>query len=183
MPAIAGLIGDSTRMAETGIFRYHALLGVSDVSLPAGRSMATTRDLKILAATVWYVGAIAMALKAIRLLTEAARLNPAGGWIVAAVASGLALGALQGKFLFVHFGRMNLERIDRLPRPRIWQFFRGRFLFALTLMILTGVALSRVAHGRYPLLIAVAAIDIIISTSLLVSSTVFWIRSGWSQRG
>ncbi|CAB1077464.1 hypothetical protein D1AOALGA4SA_5251 [Olavius algarvensis Delta 1 endosymbiont] len=43
----------------------------------------------------------------------------------------------------------------------------------LTLMILIGAALSHFAHGNYPFLIAIAALDLTIATALLGSSYVF----------
>ena len=41
-------------------------------------------------------------------------------------------------------------------------------------MILVGAAISKIAHGNYLLLLAVAALDLTIATALLGSSYVFW---------
>jgi len=43
-------------------------------------------------------------------------------------------------------------------------------------MIITGATLSNLAHGNYPLLIAIAALDLAIAVALLGSSYVFWER-------
>ena len=45
---------------------------------------------------------------------------------------------------------------------------------ALAVMIAAGATLSRLAHGHYPLLIAVATLDLSLAVALLGSSTVFW---------
>jgi len=139
--------------------------------------MTSARNLKILAGVVWYAGAVAMSLKGSRLLIEASALNPAGTWPWLAIVSGLLLGVIQGRLLFVKSCKRNLERIDCLTNPRIWQFFRPGFFLALLAMILTGASLSRLAHSHYPFLVAVAALDFGIASALLFSSYVFWTRN------
>ena len=132
------------------------------------------RVLKILAAAVWYVGGIMLVRKAVILLVEAESLRPDGGWPIFAVAVGVVVGLVKARFLFNRACRKNLARIDVLERPMIWGFFRPWFFFFLFLMILTGVTLSNKAHGNYPFLIGVAALDLTIATALLTSSVVFW---------
>jgi hypothetical protein len=132
------------------------------------------RTLKILAAVVWYIGGIMLVRKSIILLTEVQSLRPGSGWIVFAIAVGIAVGAIKAALIFRKSCRKNLARIDALETPRIWLFFRPWFFFFLFLMIGTGVTLSKMAHGNFPFLIGVATLDLTIATALLSSSIVFW---------
>lgn len=132
------------------------------------------RTLRILAAFVWYGGSIALLLKGSSLLLEADALKPAQQWLWVAVITGLILGGLKGESLFKRNCRNNLERINALTRPQIWQFFRPRFFVFMTLMILFGGTLSKLAHNNYLFLICVAIIDLSIAVALLWSSRLFW---------
>ncbi len=134
----------------------------------------SNRTLNILAALVWYVGGIVLLLKGGSLLVEADLLKPEQNWSWLAAVAGFFMGGLKAKFLFSKSGQKNLARIAALNRPKIWQFFRPGFFVALTLMILTGATLSRLAHNNYPFLISVAILDLSIATALLGSSYVFW---------
>ena len=136
--------------------------------------VASTRRLKILAALVWYIGGIVLLLKGSSLLVEAESLRPEQNWPWLAVVAGLFLGGLQAKYLFSESCRKNLDRIAALERPKLWQFFRPGFFVMLTLMILAGATLSRLAHNNYPFLIGVGTLDLSLATALLGSSYVFW---------
>ena len=135
---------------------------------------ASSRYLKILAAFVWYIGGIALLLKGASLLLEAEALRPDRPWPWVAVIAGLLIGSVKARFLFSKSCKKNLLRIDGLKRPRIWQFYRPRFLIFLVLMILAGATLSRLAHGNYPFLLGVAVVDFSISIALFGSSYIFW---------
>ncbi|MCP4343129.1 MAG: hypothetical protein GY799_30705 [Desulfobulbaceae bacterium] len=132
------------------------------------------RSLRILAALIWYGGCIALLLKGSSLLLEADALKPAQEWSWIAAITGLILGGLKGESLFKRSCRNNLERINALARPQIWQFFRPRFFVFMTLMILFGATLSKLAHNNYLFLICVAIIDLSIAVALLWSSRLFW---------
>ena len=136
--------------------------------------VVSTRSLKILVALVWYVGGTILLLKGRSLLIEADALKPEEGWPWLAAVAGLFLGGLKAKFLFNRSCQRNLDRIAALNRPRVWQFFRPGFFVILTVMILIGATLSRLAHNNYPFLIGVAMLDIGIGIALLGSSYVFW---------
>ena len=136
--------------------------------------VVSTRSLKILAALVWYVGGTILLLKGRSLLVEADVLKPEESWPWLAAVAGLILGGLKAKFLFNRSCQKNLDRIAALERPRVWQFFRPGFFAVLTVMILVGVTLSRLAHNNYPFLIGVAILDLGIGIALLGSSYVFW---------
>ncbi len=134
----------------------------------------SNRSLKILAALVWYVGGIVLLLKGSSLLIEADALKPEQNWPGLAAVAGLFLGGLKTKFLFSKSCQKNLDRIAALERPKLWQFFRPGFFVMLTVMILAGATLSRLAHNNYPFLIGVAILDLGIAIALLGSSYVFW---------
>ena len=136
--------------------------------------VVSTRSLKILAALVWYVGGIILLLKGGSLLVEADALRPEQEWPWVAAVVGPVLGGLKAKFLFSKSCRKNLARIAALDQPKIWRFFSPRFFAVLTVMILTGATLSRLAHNNYAFLIGVAILDLGIAIALLGSSYVFW---------
>ena len=52
--------------------------------------------------------------------------------------------------------------------------FQAGIFLALALMIAAGVILSKMAVGNFIFLIGVAALDLIVGTSLLGSIYVFW---------
>ena len=134
----------------------------------------STRCLKIVAALIWYTGALVLVVKGGSLLAEANTLRSERHWPWLAVIAGLVLGFLQAKLVFINSCRKNLDRISTLERPKLWQFFTTRFFVMLVAMILVGVLLSRLAHSNYPFLLGVAVLDLGIATALLGSSYVFW---------
>lgn len=136
--------------------------------------VVSTRSLNILAALVWYFGGIVLLLKGSSLLVEADALKPEQDWLWLAAVAGLLLGGIKAKFLFTKSCQKNLDRIATLDQPKIWQFFRPWFFVVLTVMILVGVTLSRLAHDNYPFLVGVAILDLSIATALLGSSYAFW---------
>lgn len=130
--------------------------------------------LKLLAAIVWYIGAIVLYFKSYHLLTTAESIDPGHMWIWVALFSGLLIGAIKARYLFSRVGIKNLRRIDALNEPKIWQFYRARFFIMLALMISLAAFLSRMAAGDYHLLLAVAVLDLSIATALFGSSYIFW---------
>jgi hypothetical protein len=139
------------------------------------------RSLNILAALVWYTGGMMLLWKASSLLGEAHALRPGQSWPWLAAIAGLFLGSMKAKFIFSKSSQRNLDRIAALDRPRIWQFYSFRFLAILTVMILAGATLSRLAHNNYPFLIGVAILDLSIAVALLGSSYVFWKQKAFRQ--
>lgn len=134
----------------------------------------STRTLKMLAAFIWYGGAIALLFKGGALLAEAFALRPnfAGPWGIVVV--GVIFGGLKARYFFSEVCRKNLLRIESLEQPHVWQFFRQRFFFFLLLMIVLGICLSRWAHHRYLFLLCVSALDLSIGVALMGSSYMFW---------
>ena len=136
----------------------------------------SARTLKIFSAVVWYGGAISLIFKGGRLLAEAFALQPESAWPWGVVVGGVVFGGLKARYFFSRVCEENLLRIESLERPKIWQFFRGRFFFFLMIMIVLGISLSRWAHHRYVFLLYVAALDLSIGVALVGSSYMFWKR-------
>jgi hypothetical protein len=145
--------------------------------------IVSTRTLRVLAALVWYVGGAVLLLKGSTLLGEASVLRPASAWPALATGIGFLAGGAKGLTLFRRSCHNNLDRIDGLERPRIWEFFRPRFLLFLSLMILAGVTLSRLVRGSFGFLIFVGILDLSIGIALLISGFTFWNRLIFSARG
>jgi len=135
---------------------------------------ASHRTLVICAALVWYIGSIVLLVKGSSLLLEAELLKPDMHWTWAAPIFAVLFGGIRARFLFSNSCRKNLARIAALDQPKIWQFFSPVFFILLSLMILAGAALSNIAHGNYPFLLGMAALDLTVAVALLGSSYVFW---------
>lgn len=113
-------------------------------------------------------------LKGWRLLAEANTLQPDLVWPWLAITAGVLIGMTKAKLLFIRSCRKNLERIDALEHPGIWQCFRPRFFLFLLAMIMAGAILSNQAQNNYLFLLGVAVLDFSIASALYVSSYVFW---------
>jgi hypothetical protein len=134
------------------------------------------RILKILAALVWLVGGVVLALKGVRLIHLAVKLQPHSIWPKLAIGLGVLAGIIKAWLVFSAFCRENLKRIDGIQSPRLWQFFRPGFFLFLGLMVATGALLYRLALGSFALMIAVGLLDIALATALLGSSLMFRFR-------
>ncbi len=134
--------------------------------------MRTTKGvLKVLAAAVWLIGGVVLLLKGHSLIREAVEIGSRDLWPWLAYPAGLLLGGLKGLTLFSRRCRKNLARIESLDHPRAWQFYSPWFFVALAAMITISAALSRIAHGHYPSLIAVGSLDMSLATALFLSSS------------
>jgi hypothetical protein len=129
--------------------------------------------LKTLAAIVWLSGAIVLLLKGASLFAQAIALQPGKPWAWWPIAAAVLIGAAKARYLFGKFCRKNLDRINALDDPQLWQAFRPRFYMFLTTMVLLGATLSRLAIGNYPALIALVILDISIGVALLGSMRMF----------
>lgn len=135
------------------------------------------RTLIFLAAAVWYIGGLMLFRSGVELIRSTVDLKPGGPWPWLAVLTGLILGIIQAKTIFTRSCQKNLYRINSLEDPRIWQFYRPGFFFALAGMITSGVLLNHWAQGSYFFMLGVAGLDFALTISLLGSSYVFWTKN------
>jgi uncharacterized membrane protein YjdF len=134
----------------------------------------STLTLKRLAALVWYIGVVVLLIKCTGLFLKADRLGASSLLVILAILSGLVIGLIKAKYLFIKVCNRNLQRINALKQPMLWQFYRIRFFFFLGLMVSLGTFLSKLAQGDYLMLIALGVVELSIATALLVSSHCFW---------
>lgn len=135
------------------------------------------------AAVIWYGGGLALGLKGTSLVGDALAIRPGTLAAAVTVATGLAVGSLKARYLFLPACRRNLRRIAALARPRLWQCYRPQFFVFLALMIALGGTLSRVAQGTYGLLLGVAVLDFSLATALLAGGMGFWRPDARSTSG
>ena len=130
--------------------------------------------LKILAALAWLSGAIMLFLKGSGMVLEAQAVQPEKIWPYAALLAGMVIGVLKAKFVFIGSCQRNIKRINGLPDPKFWQFYRPGFYVFLASMSALGAMLSRMASESYPLLMTMITIDFSLAIALTASSYVFW---------
>ena len=135
---------------------------------------ASKQVLKLLAALVWFSGAVVLFIKGFGMFFEAEQLNPGHLWTWLALSTGLLLGSVKARYLFSKLCLKNLRRIEGLAEPKLWHFYRIRFYMFLLVMSLSGLYVSQKAHGDYPFLIIMIIVDISLATALLASSSCFW---------
>ncbi len=135
---------------------------------------ASTNTIKTIAAVIWITGAITLGIKSSSLLIQATEISPELPWVWIAVLTGLVIGAIKTKYLFTRLCYKNLNRIDELKQPKLWQCYRPQFFIFLFLMISLGAYMSRTAEGNYFMLIGVAIVDLSIATALFGSCLCFW---------
>jgi len=135
------------------------------------------RTLIFLAAAGWCIGGVMLFRSGVKLIWNAVQLKPGGPWLWLAILAGLILGIFQAKIIFTRSCRKNLDRINGLEDPRIWQFYRPGFFLALAGMITSGVLLNHWAQGNYYYMLGVAGLDFALTISLLGSSYVFWTKN------
>jgi len=115
----------------------------------------THNTLKLLAAFVWYCGAIILFFKSYHLLQEAHIINSNIWQIVLTCFIGVFIGTLKSHYLFKPICLKNLKRIDLLQAVKIWNFYQLRFYIFLFFMIIVGTFLSYLANGNYIFLLSV----------------------------
>lgn len=134
----------------------------------------TKKTLVYLAAAVWYIGGIMLFRSGLQLLSQSRELIGEGYWPMVFIALGILLGTVQVVFIFRHSCRKNIQRINQLEDPRLWQFFRPGFFLALAVMITSGILLDHLAQGQYFFMLIVMGVDFALTISLLGSSYIFW---------
>ncbi len=134
----------------------------------------TSNTLIKLAALVWYTGVVVLIAKSSALFLEALKGGADQLFILMAILCGIVIGKIKAKYLFYNIGKKNIDRINLLTNPKLWQFYRKRFFVFLFLMLALGKYLSGVAHGENMALIALAVLELSIAFALFLSSHCFW---------
>lgn len=129
--------------------------------------------LKKLAALVWYIGVLVLAVKSSSLMLEVVKAGIHQFWIILAYAIGILIGWVKAKYMFETLCLKNLKRIYALKKPRIWQFYRPRFFVFLFLMVSLGKYLPGLIQGNNLMLILLAMLELSIAVALLISSQCF----------
>jgi hypothetical protein len=135
-----------------------------------------------ISAVIWIFGGLVLLLKGILLINAAQFIYPSIIVISAVIIAALLIGLIKGKLLMGKFCKKNIKRINNIVEPKIHQFFEPRFILHLSLMILTGFTLSKLAEGNYSFLLAVGCLDFALSTALLTSTSVFFQYSHAEQK-
>ncbi len=132
------------------------------------------KTLKTLALLVWYIGFIALSLKSYKLFNEAYTINNNLTYLIVFLLLGFILSLLKTKYIFRKSCQRNLERIEQLKNPKIWQFYRVGFFIFLIGVISLGAFLSHQASGNYYFLVSVGMIDMALALALFFSSFEFF---------
>lgn len=132
------------------------------------------KTLVVLAAAVWYIGAVMLFRSGLELLSQARELRPGSVWHWLFIGLGVVLGVLQAVTLFSRSCQRNIQRIRELKDPKLWEFYRPGFFLALAGMISAGVLLDHLSRGNYMFMLCVAGLDFALTISLFGSSLVYW---------
>jgi hypothetical protein len=132
------------------------------------------KTLKILAGFVWYTGFLALMVKSLKLFSEAYSLNSNIESLMGTLLFTFILVALKTKYIFIKTCQKNLNRIDALENPKVWEFYRVRFFLFLISMIGLGAYLSSISHGNYWFLMGIGVLDMSVGLSLFISGFIFW---------
>jgi len=132
------------------------------------------KTLKTLALFVWYIGFIALSLKSYKLFNEAYTINNNLTYLIPFLLLGFLLSLLKTKYIFIKSCQSNLQRIEQLKNPKIWQFYRVGFFLFLVGVISLGAFLSHKASGDYYFLVSVGVVDMALALALFFSGFEFF---------
>lgn len=131
--------------------------------------------LKVLAGVVWYTGFLALLIKSLKLFSEAYALNNDFLTLLSVLVFTFIVVFFKTKYIFIKTCQKNLNRIELLENPKIWEFYRVRFFLFLITMITLGAYLSKVSHGDYWFLMGVGVLDMSVGLSLFFSGFIFFV--------
>lgn len=121
-----------------------------------------------LAAAIWLLGAIACGQLSSQLLSAAAvAVNKTSLYIALSVS--VIVGLLLGATIFRRLAMSNIDRIDALNAPRIWEAYRLRFYVLLVLFDGGSVLLTEYLAKSATSRLAVGSVDLAICVALSVS--------------
>lgn len=129
----------------------------------------TNKQLKTMAFIFWFMGVLPLSIKAFLLFREAYLLDSDILKLSFYIFLGIIVALLKTKFIFIKSCRKNIQRIENLEKPKIWNFYRLGFFIFLATVIILGAVFSRLALGHYWALILVGIIDMSVGFALLLS--------------
>jgi hypothetical protein len=132
------------------------------------------KTLKKLAMIVWYIGFIALSVKSYKLFSEAYMINNNLSILLTFILLGISLSFIKTKYIFIHSCQRNLQRIEQLINPKVWQFYRLGFFIFLVGVISLGAFLSHKASGNYYFLVSVGVVDMALALALFFSGFEFF---------
>ncbi len=132
-------------------------------------TLKTTLTLS-LALAFWYLGAVILIWKGHSLTQSAIQIESDILNYLTILIIGISIAIIKTKFVFINSCHKNINRILSLNNIRWWNFFSGKFVIALIVMISAGTLLSRFAQGQYYFLITMAILDFSIGFALVFSS-------------
>ena len=130
--------------------------------------------LKILALVVWYIGFMALSVKSYKLFVEAYSLNDNFTYLLFFLLIGFLLSIIKTRYIFIQSCQKNIQRIELLKNPKIWQFYKIRFFLFLITVISLGKFLSYKASGNYYFLVSVGTLDMALALALFFSGFEFF---------
>ena len=100
-----------------------------------GMKMLNTTKINLmkLAALVWFAGVFILLYKSTVMVIEAVDIGAPLSVAVFTMITGMVIGLVKAKYLFIPLCKKNIKRISGLKSPKIWQFYRLRFFFFLVL--------------------------------------------------
>jgi len=135
--------------------------------------MTKHASLYVLAALVWFGGAVLLLSKGLILLIHAEEIKGGRPWPWIAFGSGILISAAKARFFLLKSCQNNLDRIADLSNPKWWQFYRFRFYVFLAVVITLGILISRLFGDNYAGLCIIGAVDLSVGMGLFLSSYAF----------
>ena len=131
-----------------------------------------------LAGIIWLCGAVATGELGIRLLGGVASRPDA----LTALGCALGVGVVLGATLFKRLANKNIDRIDTLHNPRLWEAYRLQFYVILVVFDGGSVALSDYFAKDDSSRLAIGSVDLTVCVALSLSLFVYIYR-GYTDFG
>jgi len=131
-----------------------------------------------IAALIWFTGGLFLLFKGYDLIAGAYTVRQNIPAPAAFLLAGLLLGIIKAVFIFNKSSIENIERIRKLDRPEVWQFYKPGLQVFLIIIIPSGIMLSKFSSGTFYPALSVGAVDISIGTALIISGFQYFKKRG-----
>ena len=129
-----------------------------------------------LAFFIWFIGSWACGDSTNTLYSAAASNGGTTLTLSIALSIGLFIGCLAAYFWFIPLAMNNIDRIQQLSEPRLYEFLRPRFLIGLTLLDGTTVMLTYFLAKSLPSQLALVSVNAAVCVALSISCFVYLYR-------